>query len=61
MIRTNVETHGSGFCLAKYRIDEQGRSLFIDKIRNDLLNVLVFPTKSQAEAFRAVNSMENTE
>lgn len=52
MIRVNVEKHGTGYCLSKYRIDEQGRSLFIDKLRDGILNVLVFPTQSQAEAYR---------
>ena len=51
MIRSNVERHGSDFCVAQYRIDAQGRSLFIHKMKDELGNVRTFRTEADAESW----------
>lgn len=47
-VRTNVEVYGTGFVLAHYQIDSQGRSLYIDKERDDNGNVLIFSREIDA-------------
>lgn len=51
MIRSNVERHGSGYCVAQYRIDAQGRSIFLHKMKDELGNVRVFHTEESAESW----------